>query len=282
MSIENAINPVEFESYFRLLWLLVLFVSLLMVFLCYLYLAARKARERESKKIAFSSLILEGQETERMRIASELHDSVLQDLKDKDSIARIREICNRLMSPDFTRYSLRDSLISLCDSFNKRTGIECVVEITDDPDFESMSGEQPLHLYRIAQEALNNAEKHSKAKKVMLVARFAGEDTKRSLLFSVSDDGVGLQTGFSGDFDTTKGLGMKTMRHRATLLGGGVLLILSAKKATDLWFALKYPLTRRKHEQHFYFRRPPCNVKRACLMVRRHGTLAGFWNSVHP
>ncbi len=144
-----------------------------MVFLCYLYFAARKARERESKTIAFSSLMLEGQEAERMRIAAELHDSVLQDLQDKAIAARIREICNRLMPPDFTRLSLRDSLYSLCNSFVKRTGIECVVEITDDPCFESLSGEMRLHLYRIAQEALNNAEKHSHAQKTMLVARLS-------------------------------------------------------------------------------------------------------------
>jgi len=218
MPVESAVNAAEFESYFRLLWLLVLFVSLLMVFLCYLYLAARKARERESKTIAFSSLMLDGQEAERMRIASELHDSVLQDLRDKDSAAKIREICSRLMPPDFTRFSLRNSLLSLCDSFVKRTGIECVVDITGDPALESLSGEQRLHLYRVAQEALTNAEKHSGAKKVMLVARFADDETRRSLLFSVSDDGKGL----SGGFETAGGLGMQTMRHRAMLLGGNI------------------------------------------------------------
>jgi len=222
MSGESAVNAAEFESYFRLLWLLVLFVSLLMVFLCYLYLAARKARESESKTIVFSSMMLEGQEAERLRIASELHDSVLQNLQDKDSAARIREICNRLMPPDFTRFSLRDSLISLCDSFVKRTGIECVFDITSDPNFESMSIEQRLHLYRIAQEALNNAGKHSRAKKVMLVARFTADEHKRSLLFSVSDDGRGLHKGLSSGFGTADSLGMQTMRHRAMLLGGRI------------------------------------------------------------
>jgi len=220
---ESAIIAAEFESYFRLLWLLVLFMGLLMVFLCYLYLAMRKARERETKTIAFSSMMLEGQEAERLRIAAELHDTVLPDLNDKAAAARIREICDRLMPPDFNRYSLRDSLYSLCDSFIKRTGIECITEITDDIDFESLTGEQRLHLYRIAQEALNNAGKHSRAKRAMLVVRYAEGENKRSLLFSVSDDGVGLASGFEA-----KGLGIQTMRHRAMLLGGRIDFISEA------------------------------------------------------
>jgi len=240
MSGEGAVNTAEFESYFRLLWLLVLFVSILMIFLCYLVLTARKARERESKTIAFSSLMLEGQEAERLRIAAELHDSVLHDLRDKDSAARIREICSRLLPPDFTRYSLRDSLISLCDSFVKRTGIECVVEITGDPDFESMSSEQRLHLYRIAQEALNNAGKHSRAKRAMLVVRFSGVEPKRQLLFSVSDDGRGLpgSSETANGFKTSR-LGMQTMRHRAMLLGGRIDFI--SEEGNGLMVCIEIP-----------------------------------------
>jgi len=235
MFVESAVNAAEFESYFRLLWLLVLFVSLLMVFLCYLYLTARKARESESKTIAFSSLILEGQEAERLRIAAELHDSVLQDLRDKASASRIREICGRLMPPDFTRFSLRDFLVSLCDSFVKRTGIECAADITDDPGFESLSAEQRLHLYRIAQEALNNIAKHSRAKRAALVARFSGAENKKLLLFSVSDDGRGLPDGFK----TTDGLGMQTMRHRAMLLGGRIDFI--SEEGNGLMVCIEIP-----------------------------------------
>jgi len=221
-----------------------LFVSILMIFLCYLVLTARKARERESKTIAFSSLMLEGQEAERLRIAAELHDSVLQDLRDKDCAARIREICCRILPPDFTRYKLRDSLITLCDSFVKRTGIECVVEITDDPGFELMSADQRLHLYRIAQEALNNAEKHSRAKKLILIARFSAEEPRRSLLFSVSDDGIGLSNGSetANSSKTADGLGMQTMRHRAMLLGGRIDFI--SEKGNGLMVCIEIPFNK--------------------------------------
>jgi two-component system NarL family sensor kinase len=216
--------PSELDSYFRLLWLLVLFISLLMAFLGYIYLAMRKARERELQNRAFSSLALEAQETERRRIAAELHDTVLPDLRDTPAAARIREICGRLMPPDLSRFSLKDSLTSLCDTFVKRTGIECIVEIEESPDFNGLSAEHRLHLYRIAQEALNNIGKHSHAKQAVLVARRGVPEPLgkgRQLLFSISDDGQGLQSrpGLQTGHD---GLGMRTMRQRAAILGAHI------------------------------------------------------------
>jgi two-component system NarL family sensor kinase len=226
---ESALLLLEFNSYFRLLWLLVLFISLLMAFLGYIYLAMRKARERELQSMAFSSLALEAQETERQRIAAELHDMVLPELRDSPAATRIREICGRLMPPNLSRFSLKDSLSSLCSSFVKSTGIECIVEIEDGLDFTGLSGEYRLHLYRIAQEALNNIGKHSHAKQAVLVARQGAESgfpgKGRPILFSISDDGQGLQSrpglrteGGQGD----EGFGMRTMRQRAAILGAHI------------------------------------------------------------
>ncbi|WP_081503643.1 sensor histidine kinase [Treponema primitia] len=276
MPAESALLPSEFDSYFRLLWLLVFFISLLMVFLGYIYLAMRKARERESQSAAFSSLALEAQETERRRIAAELHDTVLPDLRDTPAAARIREICSRLIPPDLGRFSLKDSLISLCDTFVKRTGIECIVEIEESLDFSGLNGEHRLHLYRIAQEALNNIAKHSQAKQAVLVARQGAREPVgvfgkgRPLLFSISDDGKGLQsrpglrnlqrssprnlqrssprnlqrssprsrsgqqTEGAGD-----GFGMRTMRQRAAILGAQIDFI--SVEGGGLMVCLKVP-----------------------------------------
>jgi signal transduction histidine kinase len=233
MPAESALSPPEFDSYFRLLWLLVLFISLLMAFLGYIYLAMRKAREREARNMAFSSLALEAQETERRRIAAELHDIVLPDLRDNPAAAHIREICGRLMPPDLDRFSLKDSLASLGSGFVKSTGIECIVAIEDGLDFTGLSGEHRLHLYRIAQEALNNIAKHSRAKQAMVVARqgveagFPGKG--RPVLFSISDDGQGLQSrpGLQTE-DGHGGFGMRIMRQRAAILGAHIDFISEA------------------------------------------------------
>jgi two-component system NarL family sensor kinase len=235
--------PSEFDSYFRLLWLLVLFISVLMACLSYIYLAMRKARKRESQSMAFSSLALEAQETERRRIAAELHDTVLPELRDNPAAARIREICSRLMPPDLSRFSLQDSLRSLCDSFVKRTGIECIVEIEESPDLNSLSIEHRLHLYRIAQEALNNIGKHSQAKQAVLVARRGAQEPfgkGRELLFSISDDGQGLQSRpelqTEGEYDS---LGMRTMRQRAAIIGAPIDFI--SVEGAGLMVCVKVP-----------------------------------------
>ncbi|GHV17586.1 hypothetical protein FACS189493_5450 [Spirochaetia bacterium] len=259
MPAESALLPPEFDAYFRLLWLLVLFISLLMAFLGYIYFAMRKARERESQSMAFSSLALEAQEAERRRIAAELHDTVLPDLRDT-AAARIREICGRLMPPDFSRFSLKDSLISLCDAFVKRTGIECIVEIEEGLDFSSLCDEHRLHLYRIAQEALNNIGKHSRAKQAVLVAR---QGVPGSLLFSISDDGVGLQSspGLSCKPGHSDGFGMRTMRQRAVILGAHIDF--NSVEGDGLMVCLEIPPPppifpwSLSNEQYRHNRRPP-------------------------
>ena len=68
------------------------------------------------------------------------------------------------------------------------------------------------HLYRIAQEALNNAVKHARAKHVTL--RLAKSDGTLSL--SISDDGSGLGRTRTGP---ARGLGLGVMQHRASVIG---------------------------------------------------------------
>jgi two-component system CheB/CheR fusion protein len=68
-----------------------------------------------------------------------------------------------------------------------------------------------MHLYRIAQEAISNAIKHGKARKV--VVALTGDDEVFEL--TITDDG----TGFQKSRGPAKGMGMKTMAYRARLIG---------------------------------------------------------------
>ena len=208
--------PDEFESYFSLLWLLVLFVCVLLAFLFYLYLAIRTARRKESESMESFSLVLEGQEAERQRIAADLHDTVLPNIKDTAVAARVREICGHLMPPDFTRLSLAASLADLCGKFSARCGIECVISIEEKLDLTDVSAENQLHLYRIVQEALTNIEKHSKAQKAYLTAR---RTSTESILICISDDGIGLHIMPSLQDISGTGLGIRSMQQRAAIIG---------------------------------------------------------------
>jgi signal transduction histidine kinase len=73
------------------------------------------------------------------------------------------------------------------------------------------------HLYRIAQEALTNAVKHSKAQKVSIRLK-AGA---RKLELRVEDDGAGLSTSTR---DKATGMGLHIMDYRARAIGGTLQL----------------------------------------------------------
>lgn len=68
------------------------------------------------------------------------------------------------------------------------------------------------HLYRIAQEAVTNAVKHGKAKRIDIRL----ENTNGQLFLAVKDDGVGLPEALP----EKRGIGMRIMRYRADMIGG--------------------------------------------------------------
>lgn len=85
--------------------------------------------------------------------------------------------------------------------------------------YEKSGASQPIgndagiHIYRILQEALNNAVRHSKSTEVSVRLRFEPEN----LLLEIEDRGVGMQPNGS-----KRGIGLVAMRERAELLGGSI------------------------------------------------------------
>jgi two-component system NarL family sensor kinase len=212
-------------GYVQLVWLFVGVISVLMLFLCYLYLAMRRVQKQEEESFEFSRLIIEGQERERRRISRELHDGVLPLVHNTNASGLIRSICTDLMPPNFGILALDASLSDLCTHFSLRSGIECICSINDDIDFAILDTEDQLHLYRMVQESLTNIEKHSGAKKAVLVVRPYGEMLDR-ILICISDDGIGLKSRDIASSVHEKnnglrsvGLGMKSLRQRADILG---------------------------------------------------------------
>jgi signal transduction histidine kinase len=68
------------------------------------------------------------------------------------------------------------------------------------------------HLYRIAQEAVGNAIKHGKARKILIRLDVSEEST----VLSVMDDGIGLPE----PLPENRGLGLRIMAHRSAMIGG--------------------------------------------------------------
>jgi signal transduction histidine kinase len=122
-------------------------------------------------------------------------------------------------------YGAPGALRLLADDFS-HDGIRVNVEMDEDGTklFETESGtgtagEAALaeSVYRIVQEALNNASKHSRARLVDVKIKKAKPN---SLQVSIRDDGVGFPEKSMHETPQGSGLGMKTMRERAESLGG--------------------------------------------------------------
>jgi signal transduction histidine kinase len=85
-------------------------------------------------------------------------------------------------------------------------------------------------IYRIVQEALNNAIKHARAHQIFV--RLDGSQPDR-LCLSIKDDGVGFIPR-PGEESPAGGFGMKTMRERAEALGGSLRVISAPGEGTTV------------------------------------------------
>jgi signal transduction histidine kinase len=94
-------------------------------------------------------------------------------------------------------------------------------------------------IYRIAQEALNNAIKHARARQIFL--RLENGKSK-GLCLTVKDDGVGFVPGVDtvGEETQAGGFGMRTMRERAEALGGRLQVISAPGEGTIVEVAIPF------------------------------------------
>jgi signal transduction histidine kinase len=114
----------------------------------------------------------------------------------------------------------------------------CAFQTSGDVEMPDLDAAQ--HLYRIAQEAINNAVRHARAGQVRVELHGCGD----SLLLLVQDDGIGLP-----DPVPSRGMGLRTMKNRARLLdgeltiepvpGGGVRIACRAPRDRASWGGLK-------------------------------------------
>jgi signal transduction histidine kinase/ligand-binding sensor domain-containing protein len=198
----------------------------------------RLKRVREQQQ-AFSRQLIESQETERKRIAAELHDSVGQDLlviKNRADlggqtaalsmeagqqfaqisetashvIQGVREITSNLRPTLLDHLGLTRALRSMAERVTQSSGIPVTV------DLEPIDGQLPanadIHLYRIAQEALTNITKHSGASR----ATIHGRVLDKLVILAISDNGGGMDLLNAAG----RGMGLGGIAERARLLGG--------------------------------------------------------------
>jgi signal transduction histidine kinase len=181
--------------------------------------------------------MIQTQEAERERISNELHDTVCQDLrvlqfqlKEEESITLCQKIASDVrnscyaLTPSDLNEGLYEALISLCDILKKQSGVEIIFFIQDEvrknQDFINFSKDKNLNIYRIVQEVLGNAVKHSGAESVSLLVRTLDE---KHFKIIVSDDGAGFD--LKSALKKKKHFGLKNIQSRAESLGGKTLFI---------------------------------------------------------
>ncbi|MEL6912997.1 MAG: cache domain-containing protein [Pseudomonadota bacterium] len=228
-------------------------LALLLVFLSGLYITIRERRRADVKLKDLTQRIFDTQEEERSRVARELHDGISQilvsvryalevgrrrlvngDVRAKDNIDRgidalggaiqeVRRISRDLRPGVLDDLGLGPALKALMEDFGARTGIAT--------DFKTvvfrnrLDDEAKIALYRVAQEALTNIERHAQATEVTLSL----EGNRRGARMRISDNGRGLSEDRRGD--PRSGLGLRNMEERVEKLNG-TLRILSSRRGT--------------------------------------------------
>lgn len=223
--------------------------TVLAVFLSGMFINIRERRQADQKLKALTQRIFDTQEEERGRVARELHDSISQILVGvrytlelarrrlatgdaraeaslgqgienlNGAIQEVRRISRDLRPGVLDDLGLGPALQSLAEEFGRRTGI--AVEFATNPFRNRLDPEAKIALYRIAQEALTNIERHSGATQVKMLVR----GTKDGAVVRIEDNGHGMPS------TRSDGLGLRNMAERMEQLDG-TLRIQSTRQGT--------------------------------------------------
>ncbi|MBV7327627.1 sensor histidine kinase [Chloroflexi bacterium TSY] len=146
-----------------------------------------------------------------------------------EGLGELRRTVTMLHTPDEADFSLSVALEQLARDFSRATALQIQVTVPDNPP--SLSEKVGLILYRVAQEALTNVQRHAHAHEVNLALQISSQRIR----LCVTDDGVG----FSPEAETS-GFGLRSIRERATTLEGKVVLTAKVGQGTFLCFELPY------------------------------------------
>jgi len=214
----------------------------------------RMLRRLEAERRRASSAALKAQEEERARVARDLHDEVNQALTGvllrleatresappelAEELAETRSLANQAMEELLSlARQLRPTAL---DDLGLKAAIAGQVEelsrrdvdanFHSEGDFSDLDDDVQLVVYRVAQEALSNAARHSEAKAVDVRLQRRGDGVE----LKVSDNG----RGFSFAAAEQGGLGIAGMRERALLVDGEVEIHSRPGEGTTVWLRI--------------------------------------------
>lgn len=195
-------------------------------------------KRKQQEQLKMTKAMLDGEEKERERIAKELHDGlggmlagvkinfsgwasktllpeqradfdkILQQL-DK-SVGELRSVARNLMPESLLKFGLETALKDLSE-FYMDDNLE--IDLQTYSINEALPLSMQLHIYRIVQELLSNAIKHSKATNILLQC----SQNKKNFFITVEDNGIGFD---QNDLQYKKGMGINNVKNRVDYLKG--------------------------------------------------------------
>jgi signal transduction histidine kinase len=231
-------KDIIFAIIFTTIVLVLLVAFLMFFFVSYRYRSNKYIKERETMKKDFDQTLLQSQievqEATFAELGKELHDNIGQLLSSTKMLLGITQ--RNLASPPDTLTIAEETLgkaINELRSLSKSLDKEWLerfnfienleVEIArinearylqilfSHPGKLLLKADEQIILFRIVQEAMQNAIKHAQAKNIWINLTVSGEVLKIIII----DDGIGFDEALPVD-----GLGMRNMKHRTKLLGG--------------------------------------------------------------
>lgn len=203
---------------------------------------------------------IRNQEMDRKRIANELHDTSIQDLthvihqielagfyididsaKAKLELASINDEIRKIIKDirntifdlrpmSFDDLGLSGAIENLIDVLNNRFVIDIQADTDFTDDFDEL---KQLEIYRVIQECLTNAAKHSNAKHITLGVY----DKENELFICASDDGIGFleqQKEDESEDDKQIHYGLQIMKERVSILDGRCYINSIRNKGTKI------------------------------------------------
>lgn len=221
--------------------------------------------EDVTDKIATEKLvirtIIETQEKERNRFASDLHDSLGQQLSGirfyisalqsnieneanvahfnktlssiDNAIAELRDICFNLMPRTLERHTLKFSLAELASKFDM--GDRLKLDVRYGESVPELTKAFEIACFRIVQEFLNNAMKHGHANKV--IVKFMVPGKSKNLSIELIDSGVGFDT---DHLKSNSGMGLRNIKTRVESYFGSFQI--QSKEGGGTSMLMKFPL----------------------------------------
>lgn len=263
----QSLSIVVLPPFYRTWWFVVLALMSVLVAVILIWRSrVSQLKQAHAAQQAFTRQLIASQESERKRIAAELHDGLGQELvmiknlalislsdgtpqtasrpqieeisaQASHALGEVKKISYNLRPYQLDRLGLTKAIEGILKQASAATAVSFTAEI--DAIDNVLVKDSEINFYRIVQECINNLMKHSQA----TTASVAVRRTVNELLLTIQDDGRGFTPGAASSGSDLGGFGLIGISERTQLLGGR--LAIRSEPGQGTMISIKIPLSDR-------------------------------------